>query len=135
MPPKFTLGVPKNTFPPVADPLAVVFNPYVNVVLLVALTEKTPFKLAVTLPLVIVGTPVISTVVGIPGTMPVSVALAVTVTTPDDSVAEVMPNDVEGCVTSTPRITPEPPGVTYAKWPCGAMAICGYWPVFSVTCE
>ena len=92
MPPKFTLGVPKNTFPPVADPLAVVFKAYVNVVLLVAFTENTPFKLA----LPIAGTPVISTVVGMPGTMPVSVAPAVTVTTPDESVADVIASDVDG---------------------------------------
>ena len=60
----------------------------------------------------VAGTPEIRTVVGIPGTMPVKVALAVTVTTPEVRERLVMPNEVEGAVTSTPDVTPEPPGVT-----------------------
>src|SRR5271168_2416214 len=79
------------------------------------------------------GTPVISTVPASPGTSPFE-AVVVTVTIPAASVSEAMVADVEDLVTSTPWRTPEPPGVTNAKWPWGAMATCGYWPVFRVTC-
>ncbi len=109
--------------------------------LLVMAMLKTPLKFAdVELPVVFgSGTPEISTVDGIPGMRPVRVLLAVTVTTPEASERLLMPIEVEGWVTSTPRTAPPPPrnapGVTNAKWPCGAMAICGYAAVFRVTCE
>ena len=86
-------------------PLAVVFKAYVKVVLLVALTEKTPLKLVFPAELV-VGTPAIKTVVGMPGTMPVRVPAVVTVTTLEVSETLVMASEVEGWVTSTPRVTP-----------------------------
>src|ERR1700758_148019 len=33
-----------------------------------------------------------------------------------------------------PLRIPAPPGVTSARWECGTIAICGYGPVFKVTC-
>src|SRR5215472_410918 len=58
-----------------------------------------------------------------------------TVTIPAASEAEVIKLAVEGLVTSTSRTKPEPPGVTRAECPWGFTAICGYCPVFRVTCE
>ena len=79
--------------------------------LLVLFTEKTPLKFVLPAEFV-VGTPVIKTVTGMPGTIPVSVPVVVTVTMPEVSEMLLIGNDVEGNVTSTPRRTPKPPGVT-----------------------
>ena len=125
--------------------------------LLVTFTVKLPLKKAsfAAFPAV---KPVMSTVPEFPGTMVngqgfvggVALGLGsasgggqwlasmVTVTTPAVSVAERITFAEEGAVTSTPRTTAPPdtgppPGVTTAKCPWGAVAICGYWPVFSVT--
>src|SRR6266478_4600505 len=118
-PPKITLGLPKKTVPPLAVPLPVTFDPkeYVKDVLLVTKTENTPFRLTVVgLPPGFArgGTPVIRTVVGIPGTKPVrGVELAVVaVTVPAVSASVLRPMEVEGCKTLTPLAMPEPPGVT-----------------------
>ena len=83
--------------------------------LLVMLMLKTPLKLVLPAALV-VGTPEINTVDGIPGMSPVRVPLVVTVTIPEASERLLMPMEVEGCVTSTPRTMPRlvwnAPGVT-----------------------
>src|SRR5258708_28472598 len=62
------------------------------------------------------------------------VVSTVTVTRPAVRMALLITLPVEGLVTSTPRTTPEPPGVTTAVVPCLDMAICGSWPVLGVTC-
>src|SRR5258708_37352539 len=97
---------------------------------------KTPLKLV--LFLVPSGTPWIKTEPGLPG-LSESVWLVgtvtVTVTSPELSDMPEIANDEDDFVTSTPFTKPSPPGVTRARWECGTMAICGYAPVFSVTCE
>src|SRR5262249_26309722 len=60
--------------------------------------------------------------------------LTVTVTSPEIREIFVMARLDEAFVTSMPLMTPEPPGVTNAVCWCGTMAICGYLPVFNVTC-
>src|ERR1700693_556420 len=120
IPRKTTVGLPKKTVPgPLEVALPVTFVPrkYVKVVLLVTVTENTPFKLTLAgLPpgFESGGTPEIRTLVGIPGTRPVRGAefAVVAVTVPAVSVSVLRAMDVEGCKTLTPLTTPEPPGVT-----------------------
>src|ERR1700730_17055251 len=98
-PPKITLGLPKKTVPPLAVPLPVTFGPKKKVkdVLLVTLMVNTPLRLLpVGLPEVLgAGTPVISTVDGIPGTSPASVLpeAVVAVTVPAVSVSVLRPRE------------------------------------------
>src|SRR5579862_901881 len=78
-----------------------------------------------------------STVPGFPGFKPrvwPLGTLTVTVTSPEISETLVMASCEEDLVTSMPLRMPAPPGVTKAKWECGTIPICGYGPVFKVTC-
>ena len=69
-------------------------------------------------------TPAMSTVPGFPG-FKLCGALVVTVTMEDTSDTLLIPTEEETFVTSIPWTGPDPPGVTNARCPCGAMAICG----------
>ena len=101
-PPKTKLGLPKKTVPPLAVAVPVIPDPkkYVKEVLLVREIENTPFRLILAgVPfeeLVRAGTPEIRTVVGIPGTKPVSWVEVVAVTEPALYTSEVMAMEEDG---------------------------------------
>lgn len=143
-PPKIRFGVLKNTFAGkdpslfcvmLTVPLESDGEIYVKLVSLIIATVYTPLKFVFPAELV-VGTPLIRTVPEFPGNKILFFAGAavVTVTMPAAKVSDLMPSEVEGFVTSTPRNVPEPPGDTNAMCPCGAIATCGYAPEFIVTC-